>query len=118
MPERFHEKGVDPHWLWRSRASRHLTLVAPVIQERRPRRRESTPPLRISSDMTSGEAGWIPVVRQVIKHVHLLRVVCYPVGNCEWWTMAIDYSVYLVPYPILNRVRFAPWTTNKLSDIA
>ncbi len=78
---------------------------------------ESTPPRRISSDMTSGEAGWIPVVRQVIKHVHF-RVVCYPIGNCEWWTRAIDYSVYLFPYPILNGVRFSPWTTNKLSDIA
>ena len=79
---------------------------------------ESTPPRPISSDMTSGEAGWIPVVRQVIKHVHYFRVVCYPIGNCEWWTRASDYSVYLFPYPILNRVRFSPWTRKKLSDMA
>src|SRR2546421_5598958 len=29
VPERFLESGVDPHWLWRSRASRHLVSCAP-----------------------------------------------------------------------------------------
>jgi len=34
----------------------------------------------------------------------------------------VDYGERLLglpfPYPILNRVGFSPWTTNKLSDIA
>ncbi len=104
----------------RSRASRHLIRVSPVIQVRRSRRPEPRKysPAAHFFRHDFGEPGWIPVVRQVIKHVHYFRVVCYPIGNCEWWTRASDYSVYLFPYPILNRVRFSPWTTNKLSDIA
>ena len=87
----------------------------PVIQVRRSRRPESR---KYSPAAHFFRHDGIPVVRRVIKHVHYFRVVCYPIGNCEWWTRASDYSVYLFPYPILNRVRFSPWTTNKLSDIA
>jgi hypothetical protein len=31
----------------------------------------------------------------LINHVDHFRVVCYPIGNCKWWTMASGYLVYL-----------------------
>src|SRR6266550_782090 len=55
----------------------------PVIQVRRSRRPESR---KYSPAAHFFRHDGIPVVRRVIKHVHYFRVVCYPIGNCEWWT--------------------------------